>query len=142
MTIITESLISECQSQRTISLNSLIDKSLKKTTEEALKYNLPYDLKNKDIIKLFKNNLILDICLLKNKTSIDNPIFYIDEETLHIDKEEFRVVIDVINALELFKKEKSLNFFKNFLKYLKKNGLTYLHSVYFMQVSNKHILFR
>lgn len=120
----------------------MIDKSLKKTTEEALNYNLSYNIKNKDIIKLFKNNLILDICNFKNKTSIDNPVFYIDEETLHIDKEEFRVVIDVISALELFKKEKSINFYKNFIKYLKKSELTYLYSVYFKQVSNKLTLFR
>lgn len=142
MTIITESLISECQNQRTILLNNLIDKSFKKTAIEALNYNIFYDIKHKDFVKLLKNNLIKDICSLKHETTIINPIFYIDEENLAVNKEEFSVVIDVIQALELFKREKSKNFFKNFIKYLKKNDLVFLKNVYFKQVSNKHALFK
>jgi len=142
MTIITESLISECQSQRTISINSLICRSLKKTSIEALKYNLFYDTKNKDIVKLIKSNLIIDICSFKRETKIENPILYINEATLSLDEEELHIVVDVINALELFKKEKSKNFFKNLLKYLKRNGLLYLQTEYFKQVTNKLALFK
>lgn len=142
MTIITELLISECQSQRTIVLNNLIDKCFKKTSLEALNYNIFYDIKHKDFLKLLKNNLIKDICNLKRETTVVNPIFYINEEILTLDKEEFCVVVEVIQALELFKREKSKNFFKNFKKYLKKNDLVFLNNVYFKQVSNKLALFK
>jgi len=101
-----------------------------------------YNITNKDVIKLFKNNLIKDICKLKHEIKVDNPVYYIDEKNLTVDKEELHIVIDVISALELFKKEKSKNFFKNFKKYLKKSDLTFLHDVYFKQVSNKLTLFK
>jgi hypothetical protein len=107
-----------------------------------LRYNIFYNTKNKDIVKLIKNNLIIDICKFKREINIENPVFYINEATLSLDKEELIIVIDVINALELFSKEKSRNFFKNLIKYLKRNGLLYLQNEYFKQVTNKLALFK
>jgi hypothetical protein len=139
MTIITESLISEYQSQKSICLNDILRKSYAKSLSDAINLDVPFDVNNLDIKKLIKHNLIIDICEFKKLPSKDS-YFYISRDEFN---EEFVVILDeVFSKMELYKYEKSKNFFQNFRKYLKLNGLSYILNVYLKQVGNKLALFR
>lgn len=140
MTIITESLISECQSQRTINLNSSINKAIHNSRKKAIEYNIDYDLNNIDIKKIIINNIILEVCNLKKECKILTPLFFIDKKDYN--NEQLDIICEVLKKMEVFKAEKSHNFFKSFLKYIKKYELTYLATVYFKQAPNKLALFR
>jgi hypothetical protein len=139
MTIITESLISECQSQSAICLNEVLNSAYNKTTSQLIDLNLSFDANNKDVQKLLKHNLIIELCEFK-KTILQYSHMFIKRE--EYTEEYLKVVDEIANKMELFRVEKSTNFVKNFIKYLKKNGFTYLSSVYLKQVSNKLALFR
>jgi hypothetical protein len=140
MTIITESLISECQSQKTITLNNAIDRALYNSKKKAIEYNIDFDLTNKDIKKIIISNIIIEICNLKKECKLAKPLFFIDKNNYNI--EQLNIVCDVLKKMELFKSEKSANFFKSFLRYIKKYELTYLLDVYFKQAVNKLALIK
>jgi hypothetical protein len=140
MTFITESLISECQSRRTISLNKTINEAFLKTAAETQKYNMQFCITNPDTKKLLINNLIISICNFKKSSIIDKPIFYINSDDLNFD--QLYLLKEVLNVMEIFNSEKSNNFFNKFMKYIKKNNLKYLKDIYFKQVSNKLALFK
>lgn len=139
MTITTESLISESQSQKVIYINSILTEAYKKTIKEVVNLNLHFSLLDNDIKKLLINNLILNICEFKKKIN-HNSIISIKRE--EYDPIFLKIIDEVVIKMELNKKEKSNNFFKNFKKYLKINGLIYINNVYLKRVSNKLALFR
>ena len=139
MTITTESLISECQSLSAICLNIVLDNVYKKSLSQTVDLNLEFNLNNKDVKNIIKHNLIFELCEFKKSLSINSQLF--------IDRDEYssnylKIIDDIVNRMELYRSEKSPNFIKNFTKYLKKNGFTYLSDVYLKQVSNKLALFR
>jgi hypothetical protein len=140
MTIITESLISECQSQRTLNLNSAINKAILNSRKKAIEYNIDYDLNNIDIKKIIINDIILELCNFKKECTIPTPLFFVDKKDYNI--EQLDIICEVLKKMEIFKAEKSVNFFKSFLKYIKKYELTYLATVYFKQAANKLALFK
>lgn len=139
MTITTESLISECQNQNAICLNKVLNSAYRKTTTQLIDLNLELDINHKDVQKLLKNNLIIELCEFKKTISQYSQLFIKREE---YDENYLKIIDEISNKMELSKPEKSTNFIRNFNRYLKKNGFTYLSSVYLKQVSNKLALFR
>ena len=95
---------------------------------------------NPDTKKLLINNIIISVCNFKKSCKVNKPIFYINETELN--HEQLYILKEVFTIMEVFNSEKSNNFFKNFTKYIKKNGLKYLKDNYFKQVSNKLALFK
>ena len=84
-------------------------------------------------------NLIIDICEFKKSISKDS-CFYINKDEFNND---YVLIFDeVFTKMELYKYEKSKNFFQKFRKYLKVNGLSYISDVYLKRVDNKLALFR
>jgi len=139
MTIITESLISECQSQKFICLNDILKESYNKSFNDITILGISFDINNLDVRRIIKHNLIIDICEFK-KQSTRNICYYIDKDEFNEDYNN--IINEVFGKMELYKHEKSKNFFKIFRKYLNINGLSYISSVYLKQVSNKLALFR
>lgn len=139
MTIITESLISECQSQKTICLNDTLRNSYTKTIQYTTDIGITFNISNPDIKKILIHNLIIDICELKKSTD-RGYCFYIDASEFNDDYNN--VISDVFNKMELYKFEKSKNFYKTFRKYLKTNGFNYIVDVYLKQVTNKLALYK
>ena len=139
MTIITESLISECQSRSAICLNETLNIAYQKTLSQVLDLNLDFDITNKDIQKIIKHNLIIQLCELKKTIPQKTYLFIKSEE---YNENYIKIVEEITNKMELYKSEKSANFLRSFNNYLKKNGFKYISSVYLKQVSNKLALFR
>lgn len=139
MTIITESLISECQSRNAICLNETLNIAYQKTLSQVLDLNLDFDITNKDIQKIIKHNLIIQLCELKKTIPQKTYLFIKSEE---YNENYIKIVEEITNKMELYKSEKSANFLRSFNNYLKKNGFKYISSVYLKQVSNKLALFR
>jgi hypothetical protein len=139
MTIITESLISECQSQRTTCLNSTLNKAYTKSLYDANQLGIDFNLKNKDIKKIIIHNTIIELCELK-KTTRRDTVFFIDR--LKYSEDHLLIIDEIVSKMELYKQEKSNNFLSNFKKYLKKNGFNYIINVYLKQVTNKLALFK
>jgi hypothetical protein len=139
MTIITESLISECQSRNAICLNETLNIAYQETLSQVIDLNLDFDSANKDIQKIIKHNLIIQLCELK-KTIPQKTYLYIKREEYN--ENYLKIVDEITSKMELYKAEKSANFLRSFNNYLKKNGFKYISSVYLKQVSNKLALFR
>lgn len=139
MTIITESLISECQSQKTICLNDTLRNSYAKSIQDTIKLGIPFDIINSDVKKILIHNLIIDICELK-KGSDREYCFYVNKNEFNDDFN--KIVDDIFIKMELYKSEKSKNFFKTFKKFLKMNGFNYINDVYLKQVTNKLALYK
>lgn len=139
MTIITESLISECQSQSAICLNEVLNSAYNKTLSQLIDLNLTLDANNKDVQKLLKHNLIIELCEFK-KTIPQKTYLFIKRE--EYSENYLKIVDEITNKMELYKAEKSANFLRSFNNYLKKNGFKYISNVYLKQVSNKLALFR
>ena len=139
MTIITESLISECQSQSAICLNETLNIAYQETLSQVIDLNLDFDSANKDIQKIIKHNLIIQLCELK-KTIPQKTYLFIKREEYN--ENYLKIVDEITNKMELYKAEKSANFLRSFNNYLKKNGFKYISNVYLKQVSNKLALFR
>jgi hypothetical protein len=139
MTIITESLISECQSRRTICIDEVLKTALLKATEEIYILGIPLDFTIKDVKKITIHNIIIGLCEFKRKIPKESLLIFNKSEF----SSQITVIIDeVIDKMELTRQEKTTNFFRNFKKYLKKNGYDYLVDVYLKQASNKLALFR
>jgi hypothetical protein len=139
MTIITELLISECQSQNAICLNEVLNSAHQKSLTSAVALKIPIDFDNTDFKKLIFHNAVIELCEFKKKIP-HNSLLYIDRDNycqLHL-----KIIDNLIQRMELNKPEKSLNFYKNFLRYLKKHGFNYLVNVYLKQAANKMTLFR
>jgi len=139
MTIITESLISECQSRSAICLNETLNIAYQNTLSQVIDLNLDFDITNKDIQKIIKHNLIIQLCELK-KTIPQKTYLFIKREEYN--ENYLKIVDEITNKMELYKAEKSANFLRSFNNYLKKNGFKYISNVYLKQVSNKLALFR
>lgn len=139
MTIITESLISECQSRSAICLNETLNIAYQKTLSQVKDLNLDFDITNKDIQRIIKHNLIIQICELKKTIPQKTYLFIKNEE---YNENYLKIVEEITNKMELYKFEKSANFFRSFNNYLKRSGFKYISSVYLKQVSNKLALFR
>jgi hypothetical protein len=139
MTITTESLISECQSLSAICLNNTLNVAYDKALSQAVNLNLEFDFCNKDIQKLLKHNLIIELCEFKKNLPRNSSLYIKKEEFNH---NYLKIIDDVVVRMEIYKREKSPNFIKDFIKYLKKNGFSYLSDVYLKRVSNKLALFR
>jgi hypothetical protein len=139
MTITTESLISECQSLSAICLNNALNAAYDQTSLQAANLNLGFDLCNRDIQKLLKHNLIIELCEFKKNIPQNSSLYIKKEEYNH---NYLKIIDDIVVRMELYKREKSPNFVKDFIKYLKKNGFSYLSDVYLRRVSNKLALFR
>lgn len=139
MTIITESLISECQSRSAICLNETLNIAYQKTLSQVKDLNLDFDITNKDIQRIIKHNLIIQICELKKTIPQKTYLFIKSEE---YNENYLKIVEEITNKMELYKFEKSANFFRSFNNYLKRSGFKYISSVYLKQVSNKLALFR
>lgn len=139
MTIITESLISECQSRSAICLNETLNIAYQKTLSQVKDLNLDFDITNKDIQRIIKHNLIIQICEFK-KTIPQKTYLFIKRE--EYSENYLKIVDEITNKMELYKSEKSANFLRSFNNYLKRSGFKYISSVYLKQVSNKLALFR
>ena len=139
MTITTESLISECQGLSAICLNKVLDIVYRKSVYQVTDLNFKFDLTNRDVQKIVKNNLIIEICELKKLIPLNSQFFIKREE---YNDDYLQIIDEILVKMELYRKEKSVNFVRNFIKYLKKNGFTHLSDVYLKQVSNKLALFR
>jgi len=139
MTIITESLISECQSRSAICLNETLNIAYQKTLSQVIDLNINFDISNKDVQKITKHNIIIQLCEFK-KTIPQKTYLFIRREEYN--ENYLKIVDEIINKMELYKSEKSANFLRSFNNYLKKNGFKYISSVYLKQVSNKLALFR
>ncbi len=139
MTIITESLISECQSRSAICLNETLNIAYQKTLTQVIDLNINFDINNKDVQKITKHNIIIQLCEFK-KTIPQKTYLFIRREEYN--ENYLKIVDEIINKMELYKSEKSANFLRSFNNYLKKNGFKYISSVYLKQVSNKLALFR
>jgi hypothetical protein len=139
MTIITESLISECQSQKSICLNNILHKSYQRSYEYVNNLGIEFNINNLDIKKIIKHNVIIDICEFKKHLTRDSCLYIIKDE---FNKEYNDIVEEIVLKMELYKIEKSKNFYKSLRKYLNLNGLLYISNVYLKQVSNKLALFR
>ncbi len=139
MTIITESLISECQSRSAICLNETLNIAYQKTLSQVIDLNINFDISNKDVQKITKHNIIIQLCELK-KTIPQKTYLFIRREEYN--ENYLKIVDEIINKMELYKSEKSANFLRSFNNYLKKNGFKYISSVYLKQVTNKLALFK
>lgn len=139
MTIITESLISECQSLSAICLNKVLDIVYRRSISQVVDLNLPFDLGSKDIQKIIKHNLVIELCEFKKSIPQHSQMFIKRDE---YSSDYLQLIDDIVNRMELYKPEKSANLIRDFTKYLRKNGFTYLSNVYLKQVSNKLALFR
>ena len=139
MTIITESLISECQSRSAICLNETLNIAYQKTLTQVIDLNINFDINNKDVQKITKHNIIIQLCEFK-KTIPQKTYLFIRREEYN--ENYLKIVDEIINKMELYKAEKSANFLRSFNNYLKKNGFKYISSVYLKQVTNKLALFR
>jgi len=139
MTIITESLISECQSRSAICLNETLNIAYQKTLSQVIDLNINFDISNKDVQKIIKHNIIIQLCEFK-KTIPQKTYLFIRREEYN--ENYLKIVDEIINKMELYKSEKSANFLRSFNNYLKKNGFKYISSVYLKQVTNKLALFR
>lgn len=139
MTIITESLISECQSQKTICLNDTLRSAYTKTIQDTIKLGIPFDISNLDTKKILIHNLIIDICEFKKNTE-HGYYFYINSNEFN---DEYNTIIsDIFTRMELNRSERSKNFYKTFRKYLKTNGFNYIVDVYLKQATNKLALYK
>ncbi len=101
--------------------------------------NINFDISNKDVQKITKHNIIIQLCELK-KTIPQKTYLFIRREEYN--ENYLKIVDEIINKMELYKSEKSANFLRSFNNYLKKNGFKYISSVYLKQVTNKLALFR
>jgi hypothetical protein len=140
MTIITELLISECQGRNVHCVNSIINTAINKSVKESFLYNLSVDLENEDYKKLIINYIIIEICEFKKRCKQGELCFFIKNE--EYSEPLYGIIVNVLKAMELFKPEKSKNFLYKFLRYVRKNNLTFIKDVYLKQSINKLALIR
>lgn len=139
MTFTTELSILEYQSPKSFLLNEALTRAYDNTITAANDLNLVFCLTDVNIKRLLIHNIIIEICEFKKKLPTD-AIITINRGPY--DPVFLSIVDEIIDKIELNKRDKSVNFLKTFKKYLRKNGLHYLYSTYLKQVNNKLALFR